>query len=240
MHEAGLPSEFIQRLKLIIPEDRWLEVIASFSQAKRCVFRVNTLVTTMDSLLNQLHHSDFQPSRVNWRNHAIDAIIVPCEQRQALLASKWYQQGLLYSQNLSSQLAPLILDPQPGEEVLDLCAAPGGKTLQMACMMCDRGRIAAVEKVKARFFKLKANLKSQQVTCVQTYLSDGAGVWRKTPERFERVLLDAPCSSESLPTSSSGRSCAAGIKSGTRLLKRDPSQVACERGCPSTAAPLCS
>jgi 16S rRNA (cytosine1407-C5)-methyltransferase len=54
-----------------------------------------------------------------------------------------------------------------------------------------------VEKSKGRFFKLKANLKHHQVSCVDLYLTDGAGVWRKTPERFDRVLLDAPCSSES-------------------------------------------
>ncbi|WP_455203578.1 hypothetical protein, partial [Kaarinaea lacus] len=86
MHEAGLPSEFVQRLKLIIPEDRWQGVIASFSHAKRCVFRVNTLHASTDSLLNELHQSDFTPSQVTWNNHnAIDAIINACEQRQALL-----------------------------------------------------------------------------------------------------------------------------------------------------------
>jgi 16S rRNA (cytosine1407-C5)-methyltransferase len=81
--------------------------------------------------------------------------------------------------------------------VLDLCAAPGSKTLQTACIMGDRGRIAAVEKIKGRFFKLKANLNQHNVQSVHTYLTDGARVWRKTPERFDRVLLDAPCSSES-------------------------------------------
>lgn len=80
--------------------------------------------------------------------------------------------------------------------MLDLAAAPGGKTLQMAAMMQDRGRIAAVEAVRTRMFKLQANLRRHGPTIVKTYLTDGRTVGRKTPERFDRVLLDSPCSSE--------------------------------------------
>jgi 16S rRNA (cytosine1407-C5)-methyltransferase len=63
-------------------------------------------------------------------------------------------------------------------------------------MMRDSGRIAAVEKTRDRFFKMKANFKTLQHHSIHTYLADAAILWRKTPERFDRVLLDAPCSSE--------------------------------------------
>ena len=62
--------------------------------------------------------------------------------------------------------------------------------------MGNQGRIAAVERSRPRFFRLKANLKTLGATNVQCYLKDGAQVWRATPERFDRVLLDAPCSGE--------------------------------------------
>ena len=84
---------------------------------------------------------------------------------------------------------------KPEESVLDLAA--GGKTLQMACMMNNQGALSAVEPVKNRFFKLKANLEQQGASFVKTYLTDGRTVGGKCPERFDRVLLDAPCSSES-------------------------------------------
>jgi NOL1/NOP2/sun family putative RNA methylase len=194
MNSVALPEEFVQRLQHIVPDDQWQTVLSSFSAQKPTVLRINTILTTPASLIHKLREEGYDVEPIAWKR---DAIMVPHKQRQKILECHSYKKGRLYSQNLSSQLAPMVLDPKPGEEILDLCAAPGGKTLQMACMMNDHGRIAAVEKSKSRFFKLKANLKHQQVSCVDLYLTDGAGVWRKTPERFDRVLLDAPCSSES-------------------------------------------
>ncbi len=104
--------------------------------------------------------------------------------------------GRVYIQNPSSLLAIRVLDPQPGEEVLDLAAAPGGKTIAMAVAMRNAGRIAAVEPVKGRFHRLRANVERCGVNIVAFYQRDGRGVGRAVPARFDRVLLDAPCSSQ--------------------------------------------
>ncbi len=111
-------------------------------------------------------------------------------------ASAAATEGKVYIQNASSVLAVRILDPQPGEEVLDLAAAPGGKTIAMAAAMQNEGRIAAVEPVRGRFHRLRANLDRCGVDIAELYLRDGRGVGRAVPERFDRVLLDAPCSSQ--------------------------------------------
>ena len=105
--------------------------------------------------------------------------------------------GHVYIQNASSAYAVDVLDPQQDEEVLDLAAAPGGKTIRIAAKMANTGRVAAVEAVKGRFHRMRANLERCGVTNVQTYLRDGRGVGRVVGPRFDRVLLDAPCSSES-------------------------------------------
>ncbi len=110
--------------------------------------------------------------------------------------SKAATDGEIYIQNPSSHFAVQVLDPQPEEEVLDLAAAPGGKTIAMAAKMGNSGRIAAVEPVPGRFHRLRANLARCGVTNVDLYKKDGRGVGRLVPERFDRVLLDAPCSSE--------------------------------------------
>ncbi|WP_350207780.1 RsmB/NOP family class I SAM-dependent RNA methyltransferase [Botrimarina sp.] len=87
--------------------------------------------------------------------------------------------------------------PRPGEAVLDLAAAPGGKTLHLAARMRLEGELAAVEPVRDRFFKLQANLaRCGAGEFVRTFSHDGRDVGRKTPDRFDAVLLDAPCSSE--------------------------------------------
>ena len=89
-----------------------------------------------------------------------------------------------------------MLAPQPGERVLDLCAAPGSKTGQIAAVMQDAGEIVAVEKVRDRFFRLRANVAGQGATCVCARLGSGTAVAHTDPEAFDRVLLDAPCSTE--------------------------------------------
>jgi 16S rRNA (cytosine1407-C5)-methyltransferase len=193
MTDDTLPAEFVERLRRIVPAAQWPSVWQSFQQERPPVLRVNTLRTTPEAMVAALEEEGINATPVSGKP---DALTLPLVQRAEALASIPYRDGLLYSQNLASQMAPLALDPQPGEEVLDMCAAPGGKTLQLACLMRGKGRLAAVEKVKARYFKLKANLAQQQVDLVHTYLADGAGLWRKVPERFDRTLLDAPCSSE--------------------------------------------
>ncbi len=188
-----LPDIFTQRLKEIVPTEQYPYVLASFSHTRPTSFRVNSLKTSTEDLLKELQQNNITAQPISWYDQAF---IIPHKQRNLLTASNAFNQGRLYIQGLPSMLAPLVLAPKPNEEILDLAAAPGGKTCQIACMMHDKGRIAAVEKSKSRFFKLKHNLKTQGVTCADTYLKDGGEVWRACENRFDRVLLDAPCSSE--------------------------------------------
>ncbi|MEM1128021.1 MAG: RsmB/NOP family class I SAM-dependent RNA methyltransferase [Bacteroidota bacterium] len=187
----ALPPAFVERLAQIVPAARYEAVLATFAAPAPTGFRVNTLKATGAQVEAAL--ADLPLQRVAWKP---DAFWVPAEARAALLASEAYANQHLYVQNLASMIPPLVLDPQPGEHVLDLTAAPGSKTLQMACQMKDEGEIAAVEVVKGRFFKLRHNLEAQGATCVRTFLKDGTKVWRYRPEHFDRVLLDAPCSTE--------------------------------------------
>jgi 16S rRNA (cytosine1407-C5)-methyltransferase len=122
---------------------------------------------------------------------------VAAPDRAELLNREETSRGKVYPVNPASVDAVNALDPQPGQEVLDLAAAPGGKTLIMAAKMHNEGRIAAVEPVRGRFHRMRANLNRCGVTNTAYYLEDGRRIGRKVPGRFDRVLLDAPCSSES-------------------------------------------
>jgi len=188
-----LPPEFLDRLRRILPPDRYDPVMESFSLPKATTFRVNPLKSDAESLRRELEAAGLHPEPVEWLPGAFR---LPASERRALTEHDAFYQGRLYIQNLSSMLAPLLLEPRPGERVLDLAAAPGGKTLMMAGMMEDQGWISAVEPVKERFHKLRRNIEASGATIIHTYMKDGRGVGRAVPEHFDRVLLDAPCSSE--------------------------------------------
>jgi NOL1/NOP2/sun family putative RNA methylase len=191
--EHRLPPAFLERLSRIVPADRLDQVLRSFSEPQVTAFRVNTLLAATNDVVAALTSEGLEVRPVAWY---ADAFTVESHQRPRLMESTAYRENHLYVQNLSSMVPPLVLAPEPGDTVLDLTAAPGSKTLQMACLMNDQGEIAAVELVKGRFFRLKDNVRQHGATCVRTFLRNGETVWKVRPEHFDRVLLDAPCSTE--------------------------------------------
>jgi 16S rRNA (cytosine967-C5)-methyltransferase len=103
-----------------------------------------------------------------------------------------FQQGLFYVQDPSTLLAVRELDPQPGESVLDLCAAPGGKLTALAQLLRNEGRLLAHDTSPERLKLIDQNCARLGVTCVQTVLP--AALSLQPSPVFDRILLDAPCS----------------------------------------------
>ena len=109
-----------------------------------------------------------------------------------LHGSRQFERGELMPQSRASQLVSRVLDPRPGERVLDLCAAPGAKASHVAALMEDRGEVVAVELHARRAEALAANCARQGVTIVRTLTADAKRPVGEAP--FDRVLLDPPCS----------------------------------------------
>lgn len=103
-----------------------------------------------------------------------------------------YQNGEIYLQSLSSQLPALILDPQQNTDILDMCAAPGGKTTQLAMLSDNKCNITACEMNKMRAQRLTFNLERQGVTCANVMVTDARNL--ESFFSFDKILLDAPCS----------------------------------------------
>lgn len=188
-----LPGAFLNRLQQVVSEPRLPDVLRSFEIPRAAGFRVNTLLAERDDVLTRLQEAGLHPVACPWLSAGF---WVPAEEREALLSSSPREARHVYVQNLSSMVPPVVLGSRPGERILDLAAAPGSKTLQMACMMKGEGELAAVELVRSRFFKMRALLDEYGASFVRTYMQDGTRVWQYRPEYFDRVLLDAPCSSE--------------------------------------------
>ncbi|MEM6393049.1 MAG: RsmB/NOP family class I SAM-dependent RNA methyltransferase [Planctomycetota bacterium] len=197
---------FVDRLREIVPTDRLASVLDSFGADRAVGVRANPSATGAvgEELVG------VPVSAVGWRGSTGVCGWVEFAQREAVVRHAAVEAGRVYVQNLSSQLAALALGVEPGMSVLDLAAAPGGKTLHLAGLvgppgsgfrsqatgLNDGGVLAAVEPVKGRFFRLRANLERGGAGWVKTYMHDGRRVGQKTPERFDRVMLDAPCSAE--------------------------------------------
>ena len=131
--------------------------------------------------------------RVLWYN---DALIIKNANEKDIQKLEIYQKGYIYLQSLSSMVPPLVLNPKEGENVLDLTAAPGSKTTQIASLMNGKGHILANELDKLRYERLKYNVQSQGAEIVDVINGRGEKIGDLYPEQFDKVLLDTPCSGE--------------------------------------------
>ncbi len=151
--------------------------------------RVNPLRTTREQVLAELRSAqiDFEP--VPWYE---DALILPNAREEAVRILDCYAAGGVYLQSLSSMLPALVLRPQGGEAILDMAAAPGGKTTQMAALSGGGALITACEKNPLRAERLQFNLTRQGAGRVSLLRQDARTL--NPLFRFDKVLLDAPCS----------------------------------------------
>lgn len=108
-------------------------------------------------------------------------------------ASAAFKKGLFHVQGLASQFAALCVDAQPGQQVLDLCAAPGGKSLTLAEAMQDKGQLVSGEFVPARVPLLQQAFDRCGITCAVAVENDATQHNSDWPT-FDRVLCDVPCS----------------------------------------------
>lgn len=153
--------------------------------------RVQMMLTTPEAVTQLVRSLGGVAMRVPW-NEA--ALVVDQIDTRALTATDAYMNGWFYIQSLPSMIPALVLDPQQGDTVLDLCAAPGSKTTQLAELMRDKGVIIANDVSRDRLYKLRANVDRMHLTSIQYSMMPGAGIWRKYPDYFDAVLADVPCS----------------------------------------------
>ncbi len=188
-----LPKKFLEQVEEVVPEGLKEEVYEGLQSRRPTTFRTNTLKVSTGELEKKLTEENIEFEKVPWFK---DGFILISPTKKELIETDIYKEGFIYIQSLSSMIPPLILDPQKDEMILDLCAAPGSKTTQMAMMMENTGKIVANDRSKVRLFKLDYNLKMQGVKNVFKEYSDGKEFWKKYPEQFDRVSVDVPCSLE--------------------------------------------
>jgi len=187
-----------------------LKIGESLKKGYQRAIRANTIKIESSKLKERLEKKGFLLKEVPWFQ---DAFFV--KTNKSLGKTLEHFLGYFFVQDASSLLPPLVLDPKPGEMVLDLCAAPGAKTTQMAQMMKNQGVIFANEPKKKRLAVLKGNL--QRCTILNAILTNLDGrLFSKTGLKFDKILIDAPCSGSG--TFISNPSILLGLKEG--LIKK--------------------
>ena len=156
---------------------------------KKVTLRVNTLKASIDEIISEFNNLNIEFKQVDWYK---DAFIIENAIEKELQEMDIYKQGKIYLQNLSSMIPALVLNPKENENILDMCAAPGGKTTQMAALSNNKAFITATERNKIRGEKLKYNLQGQGAGTVNVMLEDARNL--SDYFKFDKILLDAPCS----------------------------------------------
>ncbi|UCF10846.1 MAG: NOL1/NOP2/sun family putative RNA methylase [Candidatus Bipolaricaulota bacterium] len=183
---GDLPEDsHLRRYRDIIPE--WSRFVAASTTAPPDVLRTNTLYVTGEELQTRLERRGVALRSLPWED-----LFSTSESGLGRSLEHWL--GWFYLQEATQTLPVVALDPRPGEAVLDLCAAPGGKTSQIAARMENCGLLVANEPSGRRHPALLANLNRLGVlNCTVTAYRGESFPGR---ERFDRILVDAPCSAE--------------------------------------------
>lgn len=165
------------------------EIINEYSKKRFVTLRVNTIKSTVENVTNILKENNITYNEVKWSK---EALIIENANENDIRKLKIYENGEIYLQSLSSMIPPIILDAKAGENVLDMTAAPGGKTTQIAALSSNEALITACEKNKIRLEKLKYNIEKQGAKRINVMNIDA----RNLDEffSFDKILLDAPCS----------------------------------------------
>ena len=177
------------------------DILTGYSVNRKTTIRVNTLISTLEEVIQFLDKNNISYTILN---DIPNAIII--NDSYDITKIELYETGAIYLQSLSSMLPPLILNPKEDAHILDMCAAPGSKTTQLAALTNNKACITACEFDKIRAERLKYNLNKLGANRVTVLVKDA----RNLDEffRFDTIMLDAPCSG-----------------SGTVLLNQESKQV---------------
>ena len=165
------------------------EIIEGYQTKRKTTLRINTIKSNIEEIKKELEKEKIEYETIKWSK---EALIIKNADEKTIQEMEIYKNGKIYLQSLSSMLPPIILEPKEGTDILDMAAAPGGKTTQIAALTNNKAHITACEKNKIRAERLKYNVDKQGATRVLIMPKDSRFI--DDFFSFDQILLDAPCS----------------------------------------------
>lgn len=185
----GIPDFLYDSLLKQYGEELTKKIIEGYTSKRNVSFRVNTLKANVQEIEEVLDSNDIEYSKVSWNE---EAFLLDNAVENDIRKLDIYEEGKIYLQSLSSMIPAIIVNPIAEENILDMAAAPGGKTTQMAALSNNQALITACEKNKIRAERLKYNLEKQGASKVSVLNEDSRNLSEYFS--FDKILLDAPCS----------------------------------------------
>lgn len=188
-----LPDDFIDGLYDSFSSNIADKILQGMTSNRCTTLRVNSIKYNINDLMNYFKGINIKFERIPWFK---DALVIKNAKEKDIEKLDIYEKGFIYFQSISSMIPPIILSPVRNEKILDLTAAPGSKTTQIAAMMNNEGYILANEFDKIRCERLIHNINKLGVTIADVKIGKGEKIGNSYSEHFDKVLLDAPCSGE--------------------------------------------
>jgi len=179
---------FIERYKKLTDWNTFKDI--SLTYLRRSI-RVNTLKIETDELKKRLEKLKWELTPIPWCKEGF--WVKHKEGRRDIGNTIEHQLGYFYVQEAASMIPPLVLDPKPGETILDMCAAPGSKSSQIAQYMQNRGILITNDYQYIRLQPLGINLQRTGITNSIITLMEGR-YFKDSNIKFDKILVDAPCS----------------------------------------------
>ena len=178
----------IGKLNADYDKDTVAKIVDGLKCKKKTSLRVNHIKSDISSIESELKTSDipFKKSEVYDDSFIIDTIY-----KSKIGSLQMYKEGKIYIQSISSMVPAYVLDPEPYENILDMCAAPGSKTTLIQSITLNKVNLTAVELHKDRFERLKYNLSLQGANAFAMNIS---ALDLDDNLKFDKILIDAPCS----------------------------------------------
>lgn len=186
---AKIPEFLVDMLEKQYGTEQTNTILKGYQAKRMTTLRVNTLKSNKAIIKKELENKKITYQEVSWNE---TALIVTNADENDIQKLEIYKNGEIYLQSLSSMLPVMVLNPKEGENILDMAAAPGSKTTQMAAVTNNKAMITACELNKIRGERLKYNLEKQGVTCGYVMITDARNL--SDFFSFDKILLDAPCS----------------------------------------------
>lgn len=178
-----------EKLEQQYNQDEIQKIYNGYNCKRAVTLRVNTIKSSREKIEDIFKDENIEYENVGWSD---DAFIIKNKNENQLEELEIYKNGEIYLQSLSSMLPPIIMQPQASEDILDMAAAPGGKTTQIAALTENEAHITACEMNAVRAEKLKFNIEKQSASSVYIMQKDSRNIDEYFS--FDRILLDAPCS----------------------------------------------